>query len=156
MSDEPRDPKLVEFIAKLIGRHSGLIDVEPKRWDFSRHRVQLHDYDYFSWVSVLPPPDAIVDLREAHHAFVSDSQTLARMSADGVAHLPTITHILISKTVRDWMVFWSINDPRAERREQLREWLAEDEESQARIRRLATAELRRRGYDPDAPELVPA
>jgi hypothetical protein len=155
MSDEPRDPKLVEFLAKLIGKHSGLIDVEPKRWDFNRHRVQLHDYDYFSWVSVVPPHDAIVDLRDARDASNSDSRTLVRMAEQGMDSFPIATLIEISKTCHEWLLFWLVRDPDPERREQLREWLAEGEETRAELRRRATAELRRRGYDPDG-EMVPA
>jgi hypothetical protein len=145
-----RPPNLTDIVNALTRRNVIAID----RWDF-RQRQQLWDYDVFSWVSVVPPPDANVDLRQAHEASISDSRTIARMAEDGIDRIPTMVLIRLSKTCHEWLLFWLVRDQDHERREQLREWLAEGEETRAELRRRATAELLRRGFDPDG-ELVPA
>jgi hypothetical protein len=114
------------------------------RWNFLQ-RQQLDLDDVLSWVSVVPPPNANVNLDEAREASASDRHTLDRvLSADRV---PTEVLIEISRTCEAWLRFWSLRHPDPAQREQRRVELTECEARRSKMQRLALQELRRRGHE---------
>jgi hypothetical protein len=116
------------------------------RWTFVR-RHQLDLDDVLSWVSVVPPPNANVDLREAQREAVSDNYTISRVAENGMRRLSTETVVEISHTCERWLRFWRLRHPDPAQREQLRAALTKSDAQRAKMQRLALKELRRRGHE---------